>query len=66
LFVLPEAGIDIPAKGRMPIEAFRPHHRVVSGRQLLFWKQGRLAYLLVSDLDPAGSASMFLKIRKVS
>jgi hypothetical protein len=64
LFLLPEAGIDIPAEGRMPIETFKPYHRVVSGRQLLLWKQGRLAYLLVSDLDQAGSGSMFLKIRK--
>ncbi len=66
LFVLPEAGVDIPAEGRIPIETFKPYHRVVSGRQLLLWKQGRLAYLLVSELDQAGSASMFLKIRKAT
>jgi hypothetical protein len=48
----------------MPIETFKPYHRVVSGRQLLFWKQGSLACLLVSDLDQAGLASMFLKVRK--
>jgi hypothetical protein len=66
LFLLPEAGVDIPTEGRMPIKTFKPYHRVVSGRQLLLWKQGRLAYLLVSDLDQAGSASMFLKIRKAT
>ena len=66
LFLLPEAGVEIPAEGRIPIERFTPYHRVVSGRQLLFWKQGRLAYLLVSELDQAGSASMFLKIRKAT
>lgn len=66
LFVLPEAGVDIPTEGRMPIETYRPYHRVVSGRQLLLWKQGRLVYLLVSDLDQAGSASMFLKVRTVT
>jgi hypothetical protein len=63
LFLLPAAGVDIPAEGRMPIETFAPYRRVVSGRQLLLWTQGRLAYLLVSDLDPAGAAAMFLKIR---
>jgi hypothetical protein len=66
LFLLPEAGVVIPAEGRLPIETFKPYHRVVAGRQLLLWKQGRHAYLLVSDLDQAGSASMFLKIRKTS
>jgi len=66
LFLLPEAGLDIPAEGRLPIETFTPYHRVVSGRQLLLWKQGRLAYLLVSDLDQAESVSMFLKVRKAT
>jgi len=66
LFVLPEAGVDLPAEGRIPIETFTPYHRMVSGRQLLLWKQGRLAYLLVSDLDRAGSAAMFLKVRKAT
>lgn len=66
LFLLPEAGVDIPAEGRLSIETFRPYHRVVSGRQLLLWKQGRHAYLLVSDLDQAGSAAMFLKVRKAT
>jgi hypothetical protein len=64
LFLMPEAGIVIPTEGRMPIETFKPYHRLVSGRQLLLWKQGNLACLLVSDLDQAGLAAMFLKIRK--
>ncbi len=66
LFLLPAAGIVIPAEGRLSLETFTPYHRVVSGRQLLLWKQGHLAYLLVSDLDQAGSASFFLKIRKAT
>jgi hypothetical protein len=66
LFLLTEAGVDVPAEGRIPIETFKPHHRVVSGHQLLLWKQGRLACLMVSDLDRAGSGSMFLKIRKAA
>ncbi len=64
LFLMPEAGIVIPAEGRLPIDTFKPHHRVVSNRQLFLWKQGSLACLLVSDLDQAGSAAMFLKVRK--
>jgi hypothetical protein len=64
LFLMPEAGIVIPDEGRLPIETFKPYHRVTSGRQLLLWKQRNLACLLVSDLDQAGTASMFLKVRK--
>jgi anti-sigma factor (TIGR02949 family) len=66
LFLMPEAGIVIPSEGRTPIETFKPYHRVVAGRQLFLWTQGDLACLLVSDLDQAGSASMFLKIRKMT
>jgi anti-sigma factor (TIGR02949 family) len=66
LFLMPEAGLAIPTEGRMPIEGFKPYHRVASGRQLLLWKQGNLACLLVSDLDEAGIASMFLKVRKAA
>jgi len=63
LFLLPATGIVIPATGRLPIETFTPHHRVMAQRQLLLWKQGSLACLLVSDLDQAGATAMFLKIR---
>lgn len=66
LFLMPEAGIIIPAEGRMPIETFKPYHRVTDGRHLLLWKQRNLACLLVSDLDQAGMASMFLKVRKTA
>lgn len=65
-FLMPEAGTDIPAEGRMSIETFTPYHRVISGRQLLLWKQRGLACLLVSDLDEAGMAQMFLKIRQAT
>lgn len=66
LFLMPGAGTVIPAEDRMPIETFKPHHRVTSGRHLLLWKQRDLACLLISDLDEAGMAAMFLKVRKAS
>jgi anti-sigma factor (TIGR02949 family) len=66
LFLMPEAGIIVPDERRMPIETFKPYHRVASGRELLLWKQRNLACLLVSDLDQAGTAAMFLKIRKTA
>ncbi len=65
LFLMPEAGIVIPREGRVRIGAFTPYHRVVSGRQLFLWPEGKLVCVLVSDLDQAGSASMFLKIRQM-
>jgi anti-sigma factor (TIGR02949 family) len=66
LFLMPEAGAVIPAEDRLPIETFKPHHRVTSGRHLLLWKQRDLACLLVSDLDEAGMVAMFLKVRKAA
>jgi hypothetical protein len=66
LFLMPEAGIIVPDEGRMPIETFKPYHRVTSGRQLLLWKQRNLACLLVSDSDQSGIAQMFLKVRKTA
>ncbi len=66
LFLMPEAGIPIPEKGRMPIQTFKPYHREEAGRHLLLWKQRDLACLIVSDLDQAATASMFLKIRRAA
>ena len=66
LFLMPEAGTPIPAEDRLPIETFKPHHRVAAGRHLLLWKQRDLAWLLVSDLGEAELPAMFLKIRKAT
>lgn len=66
LYLMPEGGIDVPREGRLSIEKYTPHHRVVSGRQLLLWKQRGLACLIVSDMDEAGTAAAFLKIRKAA
>ncbi len=63
LFLLPEKGMAIPEGNRLQIETFKPYHRVLSGRQVLLWKQANLACLIVSDLGEAGVAQMFLKIR---
>ncbi len=66
LFLMPEAGTVVPTEGRMPIETFKPHHRIASGRHVLLWKQRDLACLIVSDLDEGGLTTMFLKIRKAA
>jgi anti-sigma factor (TIGR02949 family) len=64
LLLMPGADATIPAEDRLPIETFKPHHRVASGKQALYWKQHDLACLMVSDLDEPATAAMFLKIRK--
>jgi anti-sigma factor (TIGR02949 family) len=66
LLLMPGADATIPAEDRLPIETFTPHHRVTSGKQVLYWKQRDLACLMVSDLDQQGLASMFLKVRKAA
>jgi hypothetical protein len=66
LLLMPGADATIPAEDRLAIETYTPHHRVVSGKQVLYWKQRDLAYVLVSDLDQSGLASMFLKVRKAA
>jgi hypothetical protein len=56
----------IPAEDRLAIESFKPHHRVASSKQVLYWKQRDVACLLVSDLDQSGLSAMFLKVRKAA
>ncbi len=63
LFLLPGEGMAIPEGNRLQIQTFKPYHRVLSGRQVLLWKQANLACLIISDLGEAGAAQMFLKIR---
>lgn len=66
LLLMPGADASIPVEDRVAIERYAPHHRVVSGKHVLYWKQGDLACVLVSDLDQSGSARMFLKVRKAA
>jgi protein tyrosine phosphatase (PTP) superfamily phosphohydrolase (DUF442 family) len=66
LFLMPGAGTVIPSEDRMPIEAFKPHHRATSGHHLLLWKQRDLACVLVSDVDQKELPAVFLKIRKAT
>jgi len=66
LFLMPEAGLAIPEQGRVPIEAYKPYHRVAEGKQVFLWKQRNLACLLVIDGSEADGAALFLKIRKTA
>jgi anti-sigma factor (TIGR02949 family) len=66
LLLMPGAGVTIPAGSRLAIENYAPHHRVASGKHVLYWKQHDLACVLVSDLDQSGLARMFLKVRRAA
>jgi anti-sigma factor (TIGR02949 family) len=66
LLLTPGADVTIPTGSRLTIESYKPHHRVASGKHVLYWKQRDLAYLLVSDLDQTGLANMFLKVRRAA
>ncbi len=64
LLVLPGRGLTIPARNRMQIETFRPYLARADRHNLLIWKQGDLAYSLVSEQEEAALAGVYLKIRK--
>jgi hypothetical protein len=64
LLVLPGRGLEIPARNRMQIETFRPYLARADRHNLLIWKQGDLAYSLVSEQEEAALARVYLKIRK--
>jgi len=53
-----------PEKGRVQIEQYRPYMRQVDGFNVIYWKQGEYAYLMVSDLDTPRCQKLFLKMRK--
>jgi len=63
-FVLPGKDLPMLAKGRVDIEQYRPHMRQVDDFRVVYWKQGELAYLMVSGLDDAKTRQLFLKMRK--
>jgi len=64
LLVLPGRGLEIPARNRIQIETFRPYLARADRYNLLIWKQGDLAYSLVSEQEEAALARVYLKIRK--
>jgi anti-sigma factor RsiW len=64
-FVLPGRGLPVPAdKVRVQIEEYKPYMRQVAEFHVVYWKQGDLAYLMVSGLDDPHTRQLFLKMRK--
>jgi anti-sigma factor RsiW len=63
-FVLPGRDLPMPAEGRVQIDRYRPYMREANGFNIVYWKQGDLAYLMVSGLDREGCQKLFLKMRQ--
>jgi hypothetical protein len=63
-FVLPGKDLPMPAQGRVQIEQYRPYQRQIDEFSVIYWKQGDLAYLMVSGLDTTRTQQLYLKMRK--
>lgn len=63
-FALPGRDLPMPQKGRVQIEQYRPYMQRIQGFHVIYWKQGDLAYVMVSNLDDPQSRQLFLKMRK--
>lgn len=63
-FALPGKDLPMPNERRVQIEQYKPYMRQMNGFHVIYWKQGDLAYLMVTDLDELRSRQLFLKMRK--
>ncbi len=63
-FVLIGRDLPMPTERRVQIEQYRPYMRQLNGFHVVYWKQGDLAYLMVSGLDEEPTRQLFLKMRK--
>jgi mycothiol system anti-sigma-R factor len=64
LYIFPGADIAIPSHNRRQIDSFAPYHITAHDERVLLWKQGELAYLIVSRLDEPQLDQFFLRVRK--
>ncbi|HSE95617.1 MAG TPA: zf-HC2 domain-containing protein [Methylomirabilota bacterium] len=63
-FVLPGQDLPMPTDHRVQIDQYRPYMTRMGEFQVVYWKQGELAYLMVSGLDDPRTRQLFLKMRK--
>lgn len=62
LFVLPADGLAWPGAGEVSLGRLRAQPASSRGFSLLMWRDGELAYILVSDVNPAELVSLGKKI----
>jgi anti-sigma factor (TIGR02949 family) len=63
LYVFPGGDIPIPPHNRRQINGYTPYETTAQDRRVLLWKQGELAFLIVSALTDAELDQFFLRIR---
>jgi anti-sigma factor (TIGR02949 family) len=64
LYIFPGADVSIPPHHRRQIDGFAPYHTTAHDQRVLLWKQGELAYLIVSRLGEPQLDQLFLRVRK--
>jgi anti-sigma factor (TIGR02949 family) len=66
LYIFPGADIAIPPHNRRPINGYAPYQATTPDQRVLLWKQGELAFLIVSPLATPELDQLFLRIRNPS
>lgn len=70
LVVLPGQGLSVPDRNRVPVQGFRPMLSSINGFSVFVWKQGPLAFFLISDLvserDLTRFRQHFLRVRSAT
>jgi mycothiol system anti-sigma-R factor len=63
LYIFPGADIPIPPHNRRQIDGYTPYHTTAQDQRVLLWRQGELAFLIVSPLTNPELDQLFLRIR---
>jgi mycothiol system anti-sigma-R factor len=63
LYIFPGADIAIPTHNRRSINGYTPYQAITPDQRVLLWKQGDLAFLIVSPLSNPEIDQLFLRIR---
>lgn len=63
LYIFPGGDIAIPPRNRRPINGYAPYQATTQDQRVLLWKQGELAFLIVSPLANPEIDQLFLRIR---
>jgi len=63
LYIFPGADIPIPPHNRRQIDGYAPYQVTAREQRVLLWRQGELAFLIVSPLTNPELDQLFLRIR---
>jgi anti-sigma factor (TIGR02949 family) len=63
LYIFPGGDISIPPHNRRQINGYTPYQATAQDQRVLLWRQGELAFLIVSRLTNPELDQLFLRIR---